>query len=323
MKIIFMGTPLFASIAFDSLCEGFGKCDAKEKINQKCEILRVVTQADKPVGRKGIITPPPMKQKALEQGIEVLQPDRLDAAFAKILRDLEPDFIVVVAYGKILPKEILEIAPCINLHASILPKYRGASPIQQMILSDDSEYGISIMRMEEGLDSGGILSVKKIPRNDENYVDLSARLARNGGVELARVLIDFRNITPILQDEREASYCQKLRKNDGEVRFIDAQKIYKKSLAFMPWPSVFLPNGIKLFGIKVVEKMSCEKSDILGKNGAKKAGEILSISPVIVACENGAVEIDELQAPSKNKMRASEFLTSRAINIGDNLLEII
>lgn len=323
MKIIFMGTPLFASIAFDSLCEGFGKCDAKEKINQKCEILRVVTQADKPVGRKGIITPPPMKQKALEQGIEVLQPDRLDTAFAKILRDLEPDFIVVVAYGKILPKEILEIAPCVNLHASILPKYRGASPIQQMILSDDSEYGVSIMRMEEGLDSGGILSIKKIPRNDENYVDLSARLARNGGVELARVLIDFRNITPILQDEREASYCQKLRKNDGEVRFIDAQKIYKKSLAFMPWPSVFLPNGIKLFGIKVVEKMSCEKYDILGKNGAKKAGEILSISPVIVACENGAVEIDELQAPSKNKMRASDFLKTRAINIGDNLLEII
>lgn len=306
MRIVFMGTPIFATIVFDRLLAEL------ERAGRSCEVLRVITQEDKPVGRKGIITPPPMKQKALQKGIEVLQPRTLDSAFSQALASLQIDFILVVAFGKILPKSILQIAPCINVHASILPKYRGASPIQQMILSDDSHYGVSIMAMEEGLDSGGILGVSKIPRNDEDYTALSATLAQLGGAELARVLCEFDTITPLPQDESKASYCKKICKADGEVRFTNASEIYKKSLAFSPWPSVFMPNGIKIFGIKVAQ---------IEASGAK-AGEVLSISPTIVACQKGAIEIDELQAPSKNKMRASEFLKTRGIKIGTNLLDI-
>lgn len=315
MRLVFMGTPLFATIIF-------------EAIFSKHTILAVFTQCDKPVGRKGIITPPPMKVQALQKGVQVFQPSVLDSSVQKQIALLKPEAIIVVAYGKILPKEILDIAPCINVHASILPKYRGASPIQQMILNDEKQYGVSIMRMEEGLDNGGILAIKTIPRNQQDYPALSQTLAHLGAQGLCEVLQNLSAITPILQDESKASYCAKIQKSNGLIDFANAKDIYLKSLAFNPWPGIFLPNGIKIFGVKVVENtkdFALDGVDFNNKhkdNVVYKAGEILSLYPVIVACKNGAIQIEQMQAPSKNKIDASIFLKSRAIKTGDNLLEL-
>lgn len=315
MRLVFMGTPHFATIIF-------------EEIFSKHTILAVFTQRDKPVGRKGIITPPPMKLQALQKGVKVFQPNALDSSVVEIITAFKPDAIIVVAFGKILPKEILDIAPCINVHASILPKYRGASPIQQMILNDEKQYGVSIMRMEEGLDSGGILGIKSIPRNQQDYPALSETLAHLGALKLCEVLENLSTITPIPQDESKASYCSKIQKSNGLIDFRDAKEIYLKSLAFNPWPGVFLSNGIKIFGVRVAENvldfaLNIDSNKQRNDSKPHKAGEILSLFPVVVACENGAVEIKQMQAPSKNKTDASTFLQSRATKVGDNLLELL
>ena len=311
MKIIFMGTPEFACVVFEQLCE-------------KYEIVAVCTQPDKPVGRKQIVTPPPMKLAALARGIPVLQPQKLDSSVSEKLAQLGAEAIIVVAYGKILPESILHIAPCINVHASILPAYRGASPIQQMILSDDEEFGVSIMRMDSGLDSGDILGVARIPRSSHaahaTTAMLGQMLAQLGAHKLIEVLENLDTITPIPQDHTKATYCKKICKNDGLVCFDNAKNIYKKWLAFSQWPGVFLASGIKLFGIRVVPESNPKSSATCPTTSTSaRAGEILSVKPCVIACEEGALQIDELQAPSRNRMDASAFLLSQQKRVGDVL----
>lgn len=310
MKLVFMGTPEFACVVFEQLCEHH-------------EILAVCTQPDKPVGRKQILTPPPMKLAALARGIPVLQPQKLDSSVSDELARLGAEAIIVVAYGKILPESILHIAPCINVHASILPHYRGASPIQQMILSDDREFGVSIMQMNSGLDSGDILGVARIARDSHiahaTSAMLSQILAQLGAHKLIEVLENLDSITPIPQDHAKATYCKKICKHDGLVCFDNAKHIYKKWLAFSQWPGVFLASGIKLFGIKVVPESSLESSVPSSTVISARAGEILSIKPCIIACGESALQIDELQAPSRNRMDASVFLHSQQKRVGDVL----
>ncbi len=296
MNIVFMGTPLFAKIIF-------------EELQKHHNILAVFTQPDKPVGRKAILTPPIMKIAALESHIQVFQPAKLDAQSAHIIQNLKPEAIIVVAYGKILPKTILDSSMCINVHASILPKYRGASPIQQMILSNDTEFGISIIQMEEELDSGDILALKSIPRIQKNIQEVSLILAHLGASALLEVLANLKTIKPIPQDSSKATYCPKITKEDGIISFDNADIIFKKSLAFEQWPGISLQSGVKLFGIDIHENTSTNTQ-----------GKILSINPCIIGCLKGSISIQQIQAPSKQRVNASDYLRGRQLKI-NNILQ--
>lgn len=334
MKIVFMGTPRFAEVVLEEIvayAKSGGKTSESKSQKPKLEILAAFTQPDKPVGRKAIITPPPLKLAAEKHGIPVFQPNALDDEACEILKSLRPDFIVVVAYGKILPQRVLDIAPCINIHASILPKYRGASPIQQMILSDDSEYGVSIMRMDAGLDSGDLLCVKKFARqksknaeskNAESskidsecvpkelgYIALSEKLAMLGASALIEVLENFDSITPAPQDERAATYCKKIAKQDGLIAFGDAREIYKKSLAYELWPGVFLKSGMKIYGVRLIESTSAHKAGEILENDTKN-------NQVIIGCARGSIAVEELQIPGKQRVNASQYLRSKGIGAG-------
>ncbi len=301
MRIVFMGTPGFAEVILRALVENEDK---------KIEVVGLFTQMDKPFGRKKELKAPETKTYILENhlNIPIFQPQSLKEPEVQILKDLKPDFIVVVAYGKILPKEVLTIAPCINLHASLLPKYRGASPIHEMILNDDKIYGISTMLMDVGLDSGDILESASFLRED--YLDLDAlslKLAHMGAALLLSTLKNFFSITRKPQDHAQASFCKKITKADGLVGFKDAKSLFLKSLAFKSWPEIFLENSLKLLEVELVEN---EKSH--------KEGEILEIDEkgVLVGCLKGSVRIARLQAVGKKPLKAKDYLNGKRLKIG-------
>jgi methionyl-tRNA formyltransferase len=277
-------------------------------------VVALFTQPDKPVGRKGVLTPPDIKKFVLEENlsIPIFQPQSLrDKEVIEEIKSLKPDFIVVAAYGKLLPKEILDIAPCINLHASLLPKYRGASPIQQALLNGDKITGVTAMLMEEGLDRGDMLlfSVTDIKDSDnaitlfEKLSDMAANLSKN-------VLENFDEIEPIEQFDVDASYCKKIKKEDGLVDFEDANDIYNRYRAFIVWPGIFLKSQLKLKEIGLIDAK---------KNYNK--GEILEIkkSSIIVGCKKGKLEIFKVQPPSKKVMDAVSYIRGKRLGLGDSL----
>ena len=222
-RILFMGTPDYATTIF------------KELINSEYKVIGLFTQPDKPVGRKQILTPPHIKQFCIDENllIPIFQPLKLrgNEEVKNQIKSLNPDFIIVAAYGQILPKDILDIAPCINLHASLLPKYRGASPIQESLLNDDNYTGVTSMLMEEGLDSGDMLGFGylKITSNME-VTQAFEELSKIAAKLTITTLDNFENIKPIKQNESEVSYCKKIKKEDGLVNFLDAKKLYLKYL---------------------------------------------------------------------------------------------
>ncbi|WP_228286282.1 methionyl-tRNA formyltransferase [Arcobacter vandammei] len=298
-----MGTPSYATEIL------------KELLNSSYEVVGVFTQEDKPVGRKQLLTPPDIKQYCLDNNLDfpILQPKKLKdnlAAYIAI-RELNPDFIVVAAYGQILPKEILSLAPCINLHASILPSYRGASPIQEGILNDDEYLGVTSMFMEEGLDCGDILGYSYL-KNDKNMLVSEAfeKLSNLAAKLTITTLDNFENLKAIKQNNNSASFCKKIKKEDGEVDFSNAKKLFLKYKAYSFWPGVFLKSELKLKDIELLEDSS--------KN---IAGEILSIEKdfIVVACEIGSLKIKTLQAPSKKEIKATEYLKGQRLNIKDIL----
>jgi methionyl-tRNA formyltransferase len=301
MNVIFMGTPGYAGEILKAL---IGDAD----IN----VVAVYTQPDKPVGRKKVMTPPITKTVALQHGIDVYQPSRLrDAETVEALLKISCDFIVVAAYGQILPKDVLDHAPCINLHASILPQYRGASPIQQAILNGDKETGVTAMLMDVGLDTGDILKTAKIAIGDDEMVgSLFARLTACAAGLTIDVLKNFDAITPLPQDDTMASHCTKITKQQGEVAFTDALALYNRYRAFTPWPGVYLESGLKLKKIMLVES---EKSH--------NAGEILAIEDegIVVGCEKGALRVEVVQPVSKNEMSAIAYLNGKRLTLADTL----
>ncbi|MBU1642067.1 methionyl-tRNA formyltransferase [bacterium] len=301
MNVIFMGTPDYASEILKALC-------ADADIN----VAAVYTQPDKPVGRKKLMTPPITKTVALEHGIDVYQPLRLrDEETVKELLKIECDFIVVAAYGQILPKAVLDHAPCINLHASILPYYRGASPIQEAILNGDKETGVTAMLMDVGLDTGDILKIEKIAIGDDEMVgSLFERLTVCAAGLTLDVLKNFDTLIPVPQDDTMASHCAKITKQQGEVAFIDASTLYNRYRAFTPWPGVYLESGLKLKKITLHES---EKHH--------KAGEILSIenAGIVVGCEKGSLRIEVVQPVSKNEMSAIAYLNGKRLTLADTL----
>ncbi len=302
-KIVFMGTPHYADRILQTLI------DAKDMT-----VALVITQPDRPVGRKRVMTPPPVKRTAETNGIEVLQPQRLsEEGITERIAALSPDFIVVAAFGQLLPKSILDIAPCINLHASLLPKYRGASPIQQALLNGDKVTGVTSMLMDEGLDTGAMLLKKsfEIPEDMRLYA-LTEQLTEDACALTLETLRNFDEITPVAQNDAEASYCKKIRKSDGLIVFDDAEIIYNKYRAFEGWPGIFDTNGTKYDALKIEER-----SDV------HIPGEILAIyedESLRIGCERGSLRIGILQPPGKKPMRAKAYCVGRGKRVGDTIL---
>ncbi len=302
MNVIFMGTPDYAQKILQKLIES-------DDIN----VVAVYTQPDKPVGRKKVMTPPPVKVVANEHNLSVYQPTRLrDTETINELKKIPCDYIVVAAYGQILPKEILEYAPCINLHASILPQYRGASPIQQTLLNGDTKTGVTAMLMDEGLDTGDILKIQTITVSGDEMVEELFNRLRDVAVDLTiDVLKNFSALTPIKQDESKATHCKKITKADGEVNFNDAQELYNKYRAFTPWPGIYLSSGLKL------KKISLENQEIK----YPQAGKIILIDKesIVVSCNLGAVRIYRVQPNSKKEMDILSYINGKRVGIEDYL----
>jgi len=301
-KIVYMGTPHYAKEILKTLIEA-----------EDMEVALVLTQPDRPVGRKKVLTAPPVKELALQHGIHVLQPNRLsDEGIEDAIKALKPDFIVVAAFGQILPKSILDIAPCINLHASLLPQYRGASPVQQSLLNGDEKTGVTSMLMEEGLDTGPMLEKIEfdIP-SDMRLHALMAQLTSDACTLTLSTIRNYENITPQMQDEAEATLCKKIKKSDGEVDFEDAGLIYNKYRAFEGWPGIFTTNGTKLDGVSLIDTTS-----------DNRVLEILSFDEesVVVGCGKGALKIAALQPASKKAMSAKAYCVGRGLKVGDTLL---
>lgn len=301
MKIIFMGTPEYAGRILEKV------------INTKdIEIVAVYTQPDKPVGRKKVLTPPIVKTIALQNSIKVYQPNRLrDENVVKELKEIECDYIVVAAYGQILPREILEHAPCINLHASILPKYRGASPIQQTLLNGDDKTGVTAMLMNEGLDTGDIIKIEEIDVGQNEMAESLFNRLTDVACELTvDVLQNFDKYPPTKQDDSKSSHCIKITKQDGEVAFEDAKTLFNKYRAFTPWPGVYLSSGLKL-----------KKIELLENETQNKNGKILKVEKdsIVVGCTNGTVRVYAVQPESKKEMDVLSYINGKRIGVADTL----
>lgn len=302
-KILFMGTPDYATRIF------------KELINSSYEVIGLFTQPDKPVGRKQVLTAPHIKQFCLDENIDIpiFQPEKLrgNTEAAVEIKNLNPDFIIVAAYGQILPKEILDIAPCINLHASLLPKYRGASPIQESLLNDDNFTGVTSMFMEEGLDSGDILALQYLKITPTMEVDVAFDKLSDIAATLTITTLDnFNNIKPLKQNEAEVSFCKKIKKDDGLVDFSNAKKLFLKYKAYSYWPGIFLSSGLKLKNIELVEN---ESTNI--------EGSILKIEDnfILIGCNKGSLKIKTLQAPSKKALSSIDYIRGQRLEKGDIL----
>lgn len=301
-RIIFMGTPDYAADILKTLI-------ATDDI----DVVAVYTQPDKPVGRKGILTPPAVKVLAQETHIPIMQPSRLrDEKVVEELLHIKCDLIIVAAYGQILPKAILEHAMCINLHASILPQYRGASPIQQSLLHNDTKSGVTAMLMDEGLDTGAIIKIVTVEISPDEMVttlyDSLATIACDLTVDVIRNW-DQKTILP--QNDKEATYCSKISKSDGLIGFENAVDIYNKYRAFTPWPGVYLESGLKLKEMELIESQS---------QGA--AGKIVAtdLDGIVVQCNQGSLRLIKLQAPSKQETSAIAYLNGKRIGCGNTLV---
>ena len=302
-KILFMGTPDYATTIF------------KELIASKYDVVGLFTQPDKPVGRKQILTPPHIKQYCIDENISlpIFQPLKLrgNEEAKKQIEELKPDFIIVAAYGQILPKEILDIAPCINLHASLLPKYRGASPIQESLLNDDFYTGVTSMLMEEELDSGDILGLQYLKITSSMEVsEAFERLSKIAAKLTITTLDNYENIKPIKQNESEVSFCKKIKKEDGLVNFSNAKNLYLKYKAYSYWPGIFLESELKLKDINLVETDSVNEE-----------GKILEISKdfIVIGCKKGSLKIKTLQAPSKKAISSVDYIRGQRLEVGDLL----
>ncbi len=295
MRIVFMGSPDYAVKILDSL-------------NKEFDIVAVYTQPDKPVGRKKILTPTPVKKYALENNLEVFTPTTLKD---EDLKKFNPDFIVVAAYGLILPQDVLKTAPCINLHASLLPKYRGASPIQSAILNGDKYTGVTSMLMDEGLDTGDILVWDYTEVGNKTSVDLFDELANIASNQIIYTLKNFEKIKPLKQSNLLATYSPKIKKEDGYVDFEDALIMDRKYRAFQPWPGIFC------------DKFKINEMELIDIDSNNQKGEIIKIleDGVVVGCKKGSVKLKKIQVPGKKEVDAVSYLNGKRLKIGDNILE--
>lgn len=302
VRVIFMGTPDYAASILEALIEA-----------DDIEVVSVYTQPDKPVGRKAILTPPIVKTVAQKVDIPVIQPKRLrDENVVKEVLATPCDMIIVAAYGQILPKEILDYVPCVNLHASILPHYRGASPIQQSLLNNDPQSGVTAMWMDEGLDTGAIIKIETLDIGSEEMVESLYNRLTVCAVDLTLDVIrhwDRQTATP--QDDAEATSCKKILKSDGLIDFADAREIYNRYRAYTPWPGIYLESGLK------IKEMRLEEEDSHGEAGVIVAMDKESI---VIQCSKGSLRLFKVQAPSKQETPIIDYLNGKRIVCGHPLV---
>ncbi len=307
MKLVFLGTPDFAVKSLEAI------------INSKHEILAVVTQPDKPVGRKAILTPSPVKVCALNHGLKVLQYNKISKEGIQDLKNLNPDIMVTCAFGQILSQEVIDIPRLgiINVHASLLPKYRGAAPIQYSILNGDKETGVTIMQTEIGIDTGDILAASKTNIGEnETAGELFDRLSVIGANLIVETLnkLEKNEINPVKQDQSKATVVKMIKKEDAQIDWSkDSKTIKHLVLGMNPWPIAFS----YLFG-KKLKIFKCES--IEGNFG--EVGTVVKSdkNSFVVSCGNGAVEIQELQLEGGKRMSTHDFLLGRKIAIGEKLI---
>ncbi len=307
MKVIYLGTPDFAVAPLKAIIN-----------SDRHQVVGVVTQPDRPVGRKNIITPPPVKVVANENGIPVFQYEKIRAEGVEDLKSLGADIMITCAYGQILSREIIDICPhgIINIHASLLPKYRGAAPIQYAVINGEKATGVTVMQTEEGLDTGDILEAFETPIGEsETAGDLFVRLSKLGAEKICSVLdkIESGAITPLKQDESQAFVVKTIKKEDALIDFSRSATSIKNLINGMnPWPIAFTyANGKKLKIYRAAEV-----------DGSGKAGEVIKADKrLFVACGEGTIEVLELQEEGGKVMNALSYLNGRKLKVGDLLGE--
>ncbi len=303
MKYIFFGTPEFAAVVLEKL------------INAGYLPSAVVCNPDEPAGRKNILSSPPVKILAVKNGIPVFQPEKPDEKFAEEIKKYPADLFIVAAYGKIIPKEILDIPRlgALNIHGSLLPKYRGASPIQAAILNGDKKTGATIMKIDEKMDHGPIISQAEIDMDrSDNFETLSEKIAETGAKLLIKIIPDYLagKIKPVAQRDSNATYTKIIKKEDGKINWEkSAKEIERMTRAFYPWPSAWTVwNGkiLKIFEASVFET-----------GNGKKIGEVfLDKNILAVKCGKGILSIEKLQLEGGKILSAREFLNGRKNFIG-------
>jgi methionyl-tRNA formyltransferase len=307
MKIVFMGTAELSCASLEKLAR-----------DESFSVAAVVTQPDKPKGRDLKLQPSPVKILAQKFNLPVLQPAKArDEQFISQLRGLQPDLIVVVAYGQILPQAVLDLPKCgcVNVHTSLLPKYRGAAPIQWAIANGETETGVTIMKMDAGLDTGPVLSQARAPvLPEDNSQTLHDKLAQLGAELLVKTIPDFvaEKIQPEPQNNSEATYAAKIKKEDGRINWnLSAQEILNRLRAFTPWPGAFtFLNG---------ELLKIWKMEIVGQSGNAGETVLADKNGILVACGKNALRILELQPEGKRRMSAQEFLAGHSLKPGQIL----
>lgn len=314
MRVLFMGTPDFAVPTLQALIES------------EHEVVGVVTQPDKPKGRGGKMQYSPVKELAVEAKLPVYQPDRVrDEAFLFEVRRLYPDVIVVVAFGQILSKEILEIPEygCLNVHASLLPKLRGAAPIQWSVIQGDKESGVTIMQMDEGLDTGDILMTRRYPLEEkETGGSLFERLAAFGGPMILKVLEDAQagNLHPIPQKDEEHTYAKMLTKAVGEMDFTkSAVELERLIRGLNPWPSAYTHLHGKM--LKVWEADVIPWQELSEEQQSSAPGMILAVEKdsFTVQTGEGALRLLTVQLEGKKRMDVAAFLRGYSLKEGEFL----
>jgi len=310
VKLVFCGTPQFAVPTLQALIAGGH------------EIALVVSQPDRPVGRSQQLTPPPVKQTALAAGLETTQPEKIknNAAFRATLEAIAPDAIVVVAYGRIVPPWMLSLPRlgCINLHASLLPKYRGAAPIQWAVATGEAVTGNTTMLLEEGLDTGPILLQQEIPIGPgQTAPELFEVLAKAGAPLVVKTLagLDDKTITPRQQDHSRATLAPILTRDDGRMDFAKhtARELWNRWRGFQPWPGGSASvDGKKL----IVHRMQVAQKESPAEPGLVEVTD----GTILVACAQATwIEVTELQLEGKKRMTAAEFLRGSALKSGVRL----
>lgn len=306
MKIVYMGTPEFAVGALESI------------IKAGHEVKAVITQPDKAKGRSKALIPTPVKQKALEYGIEVLQPEKVkDNEIVEIIRTIAPDAIVVAAYGQILPETILNIPRygCINIHASLLPKYRGAAPIEWSIIDGEKKTGVTTMYMEKGLDTGDMLdSVEIIIEDNDTGATLHDKLAVAGAELILKTLRNLEEGTAVRtkQDDSKSCYAVMLKKEMGNIDFtMDAASIERRIRGLIPWPCAYTSidgKAVQIYGA-IVKKID---------SSAYKPGEIIDVTKksFTIACGSDALVIKSLKPEGKKQMDAAAYLNGNKLTCG-------
>ncbi|MBN2803317.1 MAG: methionyl-tRNA formyltransferase [Deltaproteobacteria bacterium] len=308
MKTIFMGTPDFA-------------VPTLEILNEHTDLKLVVTQPDKKQGRGKKVVFSPVKDKALELGVDIIQPEIVKGKkFASKIKEFEPDLIVTAAYGKLLGPSLLDvpILGCLNVHASILPRYRGAAPINHAIINGEKEAGVSIMKTVLELDAGDVYLIKKLEiGKSETAGELTKRLSQLGAAALLEVILNFENIIPVKQSDDNKSYASQLLKIDGKIDWSkSARQIDCHIRGVNPWPGAYT-----LWGDKVVKIHKCEVLNT-DESSAPNPGEVIehSKSGIDISCGKGIIRVINLQLPGKNALTAKQFFSGTRVEQGTILV---